>query len=290
MIAIAIIVLAIFVNHSQSNGNGNVADESICIPQATAKADSTTTPSILTTNTYEEAVTAPKNESEHPPKGKKITEEQERLQAKYVYPTPGQAKLPDGYIVTFKTPKDGHQVKFVVDHDRYICNPDGTYEVIKHQPVFEDKFEEQMIGLALPGGTFIPFVLLNHTEQELNDMLAREVVINPDDSDEVKEKKQAVAEMKKIVAQYLADGGTFEEFVKEMHKYSKEERKLRTKGLVRIEDLIENGEIDAAREFLKQYNEILNENGFPAMRLPKKARALLEHESDEGIGTAEMSN
>lgn len=205
-------------------------------------------------------------------KKKPISKEQERLRANYVYPTPGQAKLPDGFIVTFKVPEEGHTVKFVVDHDRYVCNPDGTYEIIKYTPIFEDKFEEQMINFAMPGGTFIPFVLLNHTEEELKSMLDREVVINPDDSDDVKEKKQAVAEMKVMIKEYLADGGNFVDFVNEMHKYSKEERKLRTKGLSRVEDLVERGEIDAARAFIKQYNEVLDENNFPPMRLPKRIK------------------
>ncbi len=224
-------------------------------------------------------------------KKKRISKEQSELQAKYVYPTPGQAQLPGGFIVTFKVPEEGHKVKFVVDHDRYECNPDGTYEIIKYAPVFEDKFEEQMINLSMPGGTFIPFVLLNHSEEELKAMLDREVVINPDDPDDVKEKKQAVAEMKGVIKEYLADGGNFVDFVNEMHEYSREERKLRTKGLSCVEDLVDSGDIEGAKDFIKQYNEILSENNFAPMRLPKRLKAVLgdisiqEPVTEEGAAT-----
>ncbi len=222
------------------------------------------------------------------PRIKRISKEQEALQANYRYPTPGQARLPDGYIVTFKPPKEGHTVKFMIDREKYICHPDGTFEIIAHKPVFEDKFEEEMISLAQPGATFLPHVLLNHTEDELKAMLAREVVINPDDSDEVKEKKEAVAEMKKMLSDYLADGGDYVNFVMEMNKYSREERKLRVKGISKLQDLLDEGLVDEARAFLKSYNEILDENGFAALRLSKKIKAQLEEaELQEAVGREE---
>ena len=222
------------------------------------------------------------------PRIRRISKEQEALQANYRYPTPGQARLPDGYIVTFKPPAEGHTVKFMIDHEKYVCHPDGTFEIIAHKPVFEDKFEEEMISLAQPGATFLPHVLLNHTEDELKAMLAREVIINPDDSDDVKEKKQAVAEMKKMLSDYLADGGDYVDFVMEMHKYSKEERKLRVKGLAKLQDLLDAGQAAEARAFLKSYNEILDENGFAALRLSKKIKAQLEEaELQEAVGQEE---
>jgi hypothetical protein len=222
------------------------------------------------------------------PRIKRISKEQEALQANYRYPTPGQARLPDGYIVTFKPPKEGHTVKFMIDREKYICHPDGTFEIIAHKPVFEDKFEEEMISLAQPGATFLPHVLLNHTEDELKAMLAREVVINPDDSDEVKEKKEAVAEMKKMLSDYLADGGDYVNFVMEMNKYSREERKLRVKGISKLQDLLDEGLVDEARAFLKSYNEILDENGFAALRLSKKIKAQLEEaELQKEVGREE---
>lgn len=210
------------------------------------------------------------------PRIKRKSKEQEVLQANYRYPTPGQARLPDGYIVTFNPPEEGHTVKFMVDHEKYVCYPDGTFEIIAHKPVFEDKFEEQMINLALPGATFLPHILLNHTEEELKAMLAREVVINPNDNDDVKEKKQAVAAMKRMISDYLADGGDYADFVMEMHKYSKEERKLRVKGLSKLGDLLDEGRVEDARVFLESYNAILDENGFAPLRLSKKVKAQLE--------------
>lgn len=210
------------------------------------------------------------------PRIKRVSEEQKKLQVNYKYPTPGQARLPDGYIVTFKPPEEGQTVKFMIDHEKYVCYPDGTFEIIGHKPIFDDKFEEQLINLAMPGATFLPHTLLNHTVEELQAMLTREIIINPDDSDEVKEKKEAVVAIKQILSDYLADGGDYEYFIMEMFKYSKEERKLRIKGLTRLQDLIDDGQIDEARNFLKIYNNILEDNGFSALRLSKKVKAKLD--------------
>lgn len=215
------------------------------------------------------------------PKIKRRSKEQDELQKNYKYPTPGQARLPDGFIVTFKPPAEGRTVKFMVDHEQYVCYPDGTFEIIEHKPVFEDKFEEQMIGLATANGTFLPVVLLNHTEEELKAMLDREVVINPDDDDDVKQKKQAVAEMKKMLKDYLDQGGDYVDFVMEMHKVSKEEKKLRAKGMAKVYDILESGNIEDAKAFIKAYNEVLDESGYPPLKLPKKT---MEELYPDGVG------
>ena len=75
------------------------------------------------------------------PRIKRISKEQETLQANYRYPTPGQARLPDGYIVTFKPPKEGHTVKFMIDREKYIFNPDGTFEHSEYSEGQPEKIE-----------------------------------------------------------------------------------------------------------------------------------------------------
>lgn len=217
-------------------------------------------------------------EEAKPRKAASADPEQERLQASYVYPTPGQAKIEgSGKILTFNVPPEGGHVTFIAEGKRYECYHDGTYKIIERRPVFEDPFEEQLIGLAMPGGAFAPGVLLNHTEEELKAMLARDVVINADDADDVVEKKEAVAAMKQIIRDYIDQGGDYIDFIEGMRKISDEERGLFTLGIGKIEDIIEDEkDIAKARRFLGEYNEILAERGFNELRLPKRLKAVLD--------------
>lgn len=216
--------------------------------------------------------------SARPRKAASADPEQERLQANYVYPTPGQAKIEgSGKILTFNVPPEGGHVTFIAEGRRYECYHDGTYKIIERRPVFDDPFEEQLIALAMPGGTFAPGTLLNHTEDELKAMLARDVVINEDDDDEVVEKKEAVAAMKQIIRDYLEQGGDYIDFIEEMRKVSQEERRLFTLGIQKIDDIVEDEkDIAKARRFLREYNELLAERGFNELRLPKKLKAALD--------------
>lgn len=204
-----------------------------------------------------------------------VSKKQEELQKNYVYPTPGQARLDSGHIITFKPPEEGHVVRFFKEGKFYWCYPDGTFEAMERKPIFDDPFEEQLVGLSTPGATFVPSVLLNHSEEELREMLSREVVISEDDSEDVVQKKMAVAEMKKILYDYLQEGGTYQDFIREMHQYSQEERSLKAKGMAKVYDLIDNGDLDAARDFVETYNEILGENNFNPLSLPRKVAAQL---------------
>lgn len=208
--------------------------------------------------------------------GSKWSAEQRRLQAAYVYPTPGQARLDDGKILTFSPPAPGHSVKFRSNGKEYECFNDGTFKVTERRRVFEDPFEEQLIALATPGATFVPFVLLNHTEEELKSMLERQIVINEDDPEDVREKKELVASMKSMIMDYLEQGGDYVDFIERMQQYSVEERNLRTKGMMKIHDLVDDGDVNGAKAFLKTYNEILDEQGFAPLDLPAATQKLLD--------------
>ena len=210
-------------------------------------------------------------------------DEQERLRAEYVYPTPGQALTDGGKVVTFHPPPEGGKVTFMADGKTYECYHDGTYKIIEKKPVFEERFEEQLVALATPGATFLPAVLLDHTEEELRQMLARKVVIYDDDPEDVVQKKEAVAEMKKVLSDFLEQGGDYIEFVQEMHKSSLEERNLYRLGLDRLYDIAEGeGGAEEARRFLATYNELLDERGFSPLPLPAKMKKLLEGKDVDG--------
>ena len=182
----------------------------------------------------------------------------------------GRMMLPDGRILTFPPPPPGTTRTVNADGKIYECDSEGNWEDITPPPVFDNAFEEQLIGLAMPDAHFIPGLLLNFDEGEVSKLLEKPVVINDDDSEDVKVKKQAVAEMKEVMREYIASGGTYLQFVTEMGEYSEQERMLKRKGISHINRLIRAGKTDEAKLYLAEINEVLEANEFSAIQLPRR--------------------
>ncbi len=176
--------------------------------------------------------------------------------------------LPDGRVLTFKPPEEGHTKKIVSNGHIYECDSEGNFKEVTPPPVFDNRFENQLVGLSLANGTFMPGMLKNHSEEEIMAMLKKPVVINEDDSDDAKAKKEAVAEMKGIILDYIAQGGTFDQFVDEMHSFVREERRLKSKAYKRILTDIKEGKIEEARKFRDEYDSILEKNGYSKLTIP----------------------
>lgn len=193
---------------------------------------------------------------------------------------PGQMMLPSGKILTFKPPAPG---SFRIIHSKgrqYKCDSEGNWEDITPQPIFDNYFEENLIGLSIDGGTFIPGMLMGYDDEVVMSMLKRPVQINEEDDETVIAKKEAVAEMKGIILDYIEQGGTFDEFVAEMRVYTVHERNIKGLALKRIASLYNQGKLEEAQAFLKTFDDILQQDGFSPLRLPPKMRAAFNVEQE----------
>ena len=181
---------------------------------------------------------------------------------------PGQMMTDDGRILTFPAPKPG-EFRTVHSHGKiYKCDSEGNWEDVTPKPIFDNSFEECLVGLSVEGGSFIPGMLMGLDEATVRKMLEKPVVIAEDDPEDVVAKKEAVAEMKSIILDYMDEGGSFDQFVLDMHAFTSQERMLRGKGLVRLSELIRAGQLEEARAYLETYNDVLSKQGFSPMKLP----------------------
>lgn len=187
----------------------------------------------------------------------------------------GQLMLPNGRILTFKPPKDGEVVYVNSAGRRYECDSEGNWKDVTPKPIFSTPFENQLVGLSVEGATFIPAFLKGYNQDDVVEILKRDVVINEDDPEDVVLKKQAVCEMKAIILDYIEQGGAFDQFVDEMYAFSKQERSLKAKGMGRLMKIYKAGDIEGARKFRKEYDEILKSNGFTQLRVPTKIAEIL---------------
>lgn len=190
---------------------------------------------------------------------------------------PGQMMLPDGRILTFKPPEKGMTKKVFVSGLVYECDSEGNFKDITPPEAFDNPFENMLVGLSIPDGKFIPGLLQGYAPNDIIAILKKEVVINPDDSEDIKLKKQAVAEMKKVILEYIDGGGTFDQFVSEMAEFAERERIIKRKGIHRILTLINEGRADEAKKFKAEIDQMLVDQEFSTITLPKPIQDALDH-------------
>jgi len=181
---------------------------------------------------------------------------------------PGAMQLPDGRVLTFRPPKEG-EFRIVHSHGAtYKCDHLGNWEDVTPKPVFDNSFEETLLGLATTGN-FIPGMLMGIDYDEAIRMLTKPVVVNDDDSEDVVAKKQAVADAKAAILDYMKDGATLDDFVMEMRKQVVKERALRGMALKEIVACLKEGRAQEAADIRDAANKMLENEGAPALKLPE---------------------
>ncbi len=190
---------------------------------------------------------------------------------------PGQMQLPDGRILTFPVPAEG-EYRIVHSHGAmYKCDHLGNWEDVTPKPIFDNAFEENLVGLSVEGGSFIPGMLMGLDPKGVEEMLNKPVTVNPDDPEDVVEKKRAVAEMKGMILEYLRQGGTFDQFVMMMREATVQERKAKGTAMRDIVTLLKEGRTEDAAFYRKALDEQLKKEGMPPLKLPSHLDAALGH-------------
>ena len=182
---------------------------------------------------------------------------------------PGQMMLPNGKILTFKPPKEGEIRMVYALNAIYECDSEGNWKDVTPKKLFDNPLENQLVGLSVENGSFIPAFMMGYSPETVNEVLHRDVVINGDDPPDVVAKKEAVAEMKGIILDYIDQGGTFEGFVTEMATYVRSERRIKGRAISRIVKLVKSGDLEGARAYRDEFNQVLDQQEYSPLRLPK---------------------
>ena len=188
---------------------------------------------------------------------------------------PGARQLPDGRVLTFKPPKEG-EFRIVHSHgSTYKCDHLGNWEDITPKPIFDNTFEETLVGLATTGN-FIPGMLMGIDYDDAIKMLTKPVVINPDDPEDVVEKKEAVAAAKEAILDYMKDGASLDDFVMEMRKQVVKERFIRGMALKEIVASLKEGRAKDAADMRDAANKMLENDNLRPMNLPAHIEQAIE--------------
>jgi hypothetical protein len=188
---------------------------------------------------------------------------------------PGAMQLPDGRVLTFKPPKEG-EFRIIHSHGlMYKCDHLGNWEDVTPKPVFDNAFEETLLGLATRGD-FIPGMLMGIDHKQAIKMLTKPVVINEGYSEEIIAKKEAVAAAKEAILEYMKEGASLDDFVMEMRKQIAKERNIRGTVLKEIIQSLKEGRTQDAADMRNAANIMLERDSLPSIKLPPHIENAIE--------------
>ena len=134
------------------------------------------------------------------------------------------------------------------------------YGVLSKQ-YFDNPVENRLEKLGIPGRG-VAMVLPNKLSQdEILAILRRPIQINEDDDEATVAAKERTAALKTEALKYIENGGTYDDFVREMVKVSNEEADMIRDARNEMMRLYKEEGAIAAIEYLKEANATLRENG-----------------------------
>jgi len=139
---------------------------------------------------------------------------------------------------------------------------------------------EQVLGWianTVPGGPppILP-VLPPNERTNIIAILGRDIVLYDDDTEAVSESKHNVAYAKQMLRQYLADGGTPEDFLGYYHAGLAEAHREWREAQGGVTELLRAGDAEGAVRLYMERDAALRGRGIQPIHLPPALRPLLE--------------
>ncbi|MBP5225919.1 MAG: hypothetical protein J6336_00880 [Kiritimatiellae bacterium] len=153
---------------------------------------------------------------------------------------------------------------------------EGNVRDVTPRKLFDTPFENQLIGMAIDGGTFIPAFLKGMRQEDVIELLKKPVVQDPQDTETDLAKKEAVVKMKELMLDYINNGGNYEDFIDEVAAYAKEEKGYKVEGMRNLVSLLKQGKVEEAKEYRTLFNQEMAEKGFGQLRLPSHIEEALK--------------
>lgn len=139
------------------------------------------------------------------------------------------------------------------------------------KPVF-DNASDQLIAMAISGstagGAMPPMPVMSNADEEFKKSLEKDIVINEDDSEDVKRLKEQVMATREDMRQLMAEGKTFAEVLQEHRELVNHHAAIRADSVKILQELVDNGETAEADLMLKEVNEMLSGMGVEAVEMP----------------------
>lgn len=149
------------------------------------------------------------------------------------------------------------------------------------RPIFDNP-SDQIIALAVSGAAtgaeMPPIPSLEDADGAFAKSLETEILINESDSDDVKELKKNVIAVREEIRQLLSEGHSFADIIKDHRELVNKGVAIKEEASRLAKELLDEGDREAAAEFLIRANETLRDMGVDEIEMPlsqEEKRALI---------------
>ena len=115
-----------------------------------------------------------------------------------------------------------------------------------------------------------PLPHIGNFEDAFGEALKKEIVINATDSDEVKELKRRVIAARQELLGLMAEGVNANDIIEEYKKTQEDNSTIRLDAARGVQELLDAGDIEAARELCSKYNEVLENANIMPIEIPEE--------------------
>ena len=133
------------------------------------------------------------------------------------------------------------------------------------KPVFDNP-SDQVLALAIgtnPGDAMPPLPDLTGIDEDFAKSLLTPIVINEDDTDEVKALKEAVAGTRAYIAEEVKKGRSVMEVLMEHQAEMERLERSRLSAVLRMQAIYGEQGLEAAQKYAREVNKVFAENGMP---------------------------
>lgn len=135
--------------------------------------------------------------------------------------------------------------------------------------LFDNPVEEQLEAVSREGFSSLVALRVNLPQDEIIGILQRPVEIHEDDTPEDIAAKERTAEMKAAALEYIASGGTFNQFLRDCQAEATEARETVTDVREEMKRILREQGAEAAQAYLDAQNPRLRELGLPEVHIGK---------------------
>lgn len=218
------------------------------------------------------------------PTVKEATTEKPKVIAE-VKPAAVQSEAPKAVSNAVEAVKPkGKWLGFDVDHKEVRTNGTKVVETIyttdgkvhkyfrNAKPPVLEYASDQILAMVTQengGGAMPPIPGIKGFENDFGDAVRKEIVINDDDSPEVKALKERVKQARKDMLQLMAEGKSAEEVLREHQTMQKENADMRNVVVTELRKYLEEGDVESAQALCDKMNPILENNGIMRVEMPR---------------------
>lgn len=138
-----------------------------------------------------------------------------------------------------------------------------------HKESFDNP-SDQLISMTINGngGPIAPLPFSDNMDEAFRKSLEKPIVINDDDSEEVKAAKRRVLEAREDIKALLKEGKSVRQILEEHREDVNFKAEIRSKIAKEARDILESGDAEGAKKYVMMMNFALQQKGIEEVEMP----------------------